>query len=257
MTVKDYMNIMECMAPESLACKWDHVGLMAGHPTHEVTGVLICMELSAHTVPEALDKGCNLVITHHPAIFHPLATLREDIRENTLLCEAVRNRIAVYSAHTNLDYAEDGVEESLVRILCTEEVLRTPDGQHFFGVLPRPLPLSDFIAHAATVLDTAPRTILPSGAGGVSDITVSQVGCACGAFDGEVSWMYETGCDILVTGEAKQSEIAALALENFPTLLCGHFATEYPGLVALAKRLPGRVFLSKFKSGDGILIMNQ
>lgn len=250
MTVKDYMDKMELLAPQALACAWDHVGLMAGDPSREVTGVLLCMELSAHSVPEALRNGCNMIITHHPAIFHPLSTLREDNRAAQLLCEAIRKHIAVFSAHTNLDYAEDGIEERLVKALCGGRALRTPDGRHCFGVLPRPMSFSDFSAHAAEVLDTKPRGIPPRQA----DCLISRVGCACGAYDGERDWLYENSCDVLVTGEAKQSEIAALALEDFPTLLCGHFATEYPGLAALRERLPGRVVLSEYKSGDGILV---
>lgn len=254
MTVKDYMDKMESLAPAALACEWDHIGLMTGDPGQNVTGVLLCMELSAHSIPEAVKKGCNLIITHHPAIFHPLSTLREDNRENSLLCEAVRNHIAIFSAHTNLDYAENGVNESLIKVLCCGNGVRTPDGQHFLGILPERMSLRDFISHAASVLDTIPRTIVPVNERTLEDYTISRVGCSCGAYDGSVSWLYENGCDVLVTGEAKQSEIAALTLEDFPTLLCGHFATEYPGLATLARRLPGSVFLSEYKSGDGILV---
>ncbi len=111
------MQVMEQMAPRRLAEKWDNVGLLLGNPNQEVKRLLVCLDVDAQSVDMALEKGVDMIISHHPLIFKALSNVRTDLAKGRLIAELLKNDIAVYAAHTNLDSATGGVNDVLAEKL--------------------------------------------------------------------------------------------------------------------------------------------
>lgn len=120
-TVQQITGYIERLAPESLALPGDPVGLQVGNPQAEVRKVLVALELDEDVLKEAVDGKAGLVVTHHPLLFEPLQTMDESVPQNALAAAAIRQDIAVYSAHTNLDAAPRGVNHVLAERLGLAE----------------------------------------------------------------------------------------------------------------------------------------
>lgn len=108
-TVQKIAGYIEELAPPALALSGDPVGLQVGDPDAEVQKVLVALELDEAVLKEALAKETDLLVTHHPLLFQPLRAVNESVPQNALVAAAIRHRLAVYSAHTNLDIAPRGV----------------------------------------------------------------------------------------------------------------------------------------------------
>jgi dinuclear metal center YbgI/SA1388 family protein len=114
MLVSDVTRHLEEFAPLQLQESYDNSGLLVGKLTREVTGVLISVDMTEEVLDEALEKNCNLVISHHPLIFGGIKKLTGQTAVERIVEEAVKNEIAIYALHTNLDNVNSGVN----RILC-------------------------------------------------------------------------------------------------------------------------------------------
>lgn len=111
--IKDIIEKMDELAPPHLAEGWDPIGLSFGRRDAEVKRVLVALDVDSQTIQEAKDKQVDLMVTHHPAIFKALKTLNgEDSRRRDYI-ELIQSDIAVFSAHTNLDAAENGLNDWL------------------------------------------------------------------------------------------------------------------------------------------------
>ncbi|SFQ41881.1 Nif3-like dinuclear metal center hexameric protein [Caldicoprobacter faecalis] len=121
-TVRQVVKVMEEIAPPYLAEEWDNVGLLVGGMQDSVQKVMVCLDVTEAIVHEAIQKGSDMIISHHPVIFERLKSLRSDTGRERLLHLLVRNNIAVYCAHTNLDKAAGGVDDVLAARLGLQDV---------------------------------------------------------------------------------------------------------------------------------------
>ncbi len=117
MTVQDVCHSMETWAPLSWQESYDNAGLLCGSRNQVVTGVLISLDCTEAVVQEAIEKGCNMIVAHHPIVFKGLKSLTgKDYVERTMIL-AIKNDIAIYASHTNLDHAPQGVSFHLAKKL--------------------------------------------------------------------------------------------------------------------------------------------
>ncbi len=107
--VNDILKILAGEAPISLQDSYDNAGLIVGHPEQTVRGVLVSIDVTEEVVKEAIDKGCDLIVSHHPLIFKGLKSLVPSGPVERTLLLAIMNNIAIASAHTNLDNVAEGV----------------------------------------------------------------------------------------------------------------------------------------------------
>ena len=114
------LDAMEQLAPHTLAASWDAIGLQIGSPEQAVDCILVALDVSEATVAEAIAEKANLIISHHPAIFKPLNAIRTDSVQGLRLQTLLKHDIALFSAHTNLDIADGGVNDILARRLKLE-----------------------------------------------------------------------------------------------------------------------------------------
>ncbi|MCB9236173.1 MAG: Nif3-like dinuclear metal center hexameric protein [Bacteroidia bacterium] len=117
MKVKDISAILEAWAPRPLAESYDNVGLLVGDPNMEVTGALVNLDMTEDVVDEAIVKGMNMVIAHHPIWFTGRKRLNGEDYVSRVIIKAVKNDIALYATHTNLDNVYTGVNAMMARKL--------------------------------------------------------------------------------------------------------------------------------------------
>ena len=121
-TIADVVRVIESFAPVEIQENWDNCGLCAGSPDAELTGVLVGFDCTRALIDEAVECGANMVVTHHPLIFHGLKKVDEDDPVGDALIRAIRARVAVYCAHTSADKAPGGVSWAIARRLGLENV---------------------------------------------------------------------------------------------------------------------------------------
>lgn len=228
-TVKDIYAAIDRLAPFETQLSFDNAGFLMGSGNTQVTKVLVALDVTAEVIKEAVDGGCELIVSHHPIIFRPIKSL--DGESAPYL--AARCGLAVISAHTNLDGAFGGVND------CLADVLGLTDCKHLesaelgtVGSLPSPMTDRELAAYVKEKLGCGAvqftecrgkisRLAVIGGSGG--DLAVS---------------IFEAGeADAVLTGEAKHHELLDAASCGKSLLVAGHFDTEVVVLKPLADYL--------------------
>lgn len=109
MKIKEIAEAIEQYAPLRLQEEWDNAGIQVGDPEAEVSGILLCTDATETVVGEAIERGYNLVIAHHPLIFRGLKKIMGRTPVERAVAMAIKHDITIYSAHTNMDSAWQGV----------------------------------------------------------------------------------------------------------------------------------------------------
>lgn len=117
MKIKDVITPLEAMAPPFLQEGYDNAGLITGDENAECTGILISLDATAAVVDEAKKKGCNLVVSHHPIVFSGLKKITGKNYVQKAVINAIKNDIALYAIHTNLDNVLNGVNGKIAELL--------------------------------------------------------------------------------------------------------------------------------------------
>ncbi|MCF0060750.1 Nif3-like dinuclear metal center hexameric protein [Dyadobacter chenwenxiniae] len=115
--IKEVINALEQLAPPSYQESYDNAGLIVGSGREEIAGVLLTLDVTEDVVQEAIDRNCNLIVAHHPIVFKGLKKLNgKNYVERTVL-KAIKNDIAIYATHTNLDHVTNGVNWQIASLL--------------------------------------------------------------------------------------------------------------------------------------------
>ena len=122
MYIKEIINFLETIAPTSLQEDYDNAGLLTGNADIICTGALISLDCTEAIVQEAIEKNCNLVIAHHPIIFKGLKKLNGKNYVERTIIKAIKNDIAIYAIHTNLDNVLEGVNGKIAAMLGLQNV---------------------------------------------------------------------------------------------------------------------------------------
>ncbi len=134
MTCKEIIKYIEEWAPKEIAWQKDNVGLQVGSVERKLNNILLSLELTDSVIDDAIEKDCNLIITHHPLLFHPLKKidLLKD-KDSKLIEKLIKNDITLYSAHTNLDFTSGGVSFQLAKVLNLTGIkfLANPESNQF------------------------------------------------------------------------------------------------------------------------------
>ena len=153
MKIRQVLSALEQFAPLPLQESWDNAGLQVGLTEAEVSGALLCLDVNEQIVDEAIQKGCNLIVSHHPLLFRGLKQLTGGDYVQRCVIKAVKNDIVVVSMHTNMDNARGGVNWKIaerlgltdVRFFAPKQVDGLEAGSGVVGELPRPMAAEDFI----------------------------------------------------------------------------------------------------------------
>ena len=113
MKIAEIRKLLEDFAPLKFQESYDNAGLLTGSNDWDVKGVLITLDVTEEVIDEALKKGDNLIISHHPVIFNGIKSLTGKTLTERILVKAIKNDIAIYAAHTNLDNVYNGVNKKI------------------------------------------------------------------------------------------------------------------------------------------------
>ena len=120
--IKEVLSALERFAPLPLQESWDNAGLQVGLTETEVSGALLCLDVNERIVDEAIRKGCNLIVSHHPLLFRGLKTISDLTDVQRTVMKAICNGICVISMHTNMDNAKGGVNFRIAQKLGLKNV---------------------------------------------------------------------------------------------------------------------------------------
>ena len=227
--IQDIIDILQEIAPVELAESWDNVGLLAGNPKEKAHALLVALDPTLPLLNQAVSQGANVIITHHPIIFHPLKALRTDQPIGHFLAEAVKKNIHVIACHTNLDSTVDGVSDILAQQLgltgIAPLVAGKPDsstcGLGRIGQYNTPTTPEECIEKLRKACN--PSWLLEAGPRPKQVQRIAVCGGSCSEF---AETAMEANADLFITAEVKHS-IARWAEEaGFWIIDGGHFATE-------------------------------
>lgn len=151
MKLRDIIGVLERRAPRSFQEEYDNSGIQTGSPDAEVGRILVSLDVNEAVVDEAVGRGCQLVVSHHPLLFRGLKQVCGTTYQERCVIKAVKADLAIYSAHTSLDNAPGGVNHKIAEIIGLENPvwLSPADGKDagsgLVGELPAPEKDSDFL----------------------------------------------------------------------------------------------------------------
>lgn len=122
MRIKDLTAYLEKLAPLSYQESYDNAGLIVGNPNEIITGVLVCLDSTEDVVEEAIQRGCNIIVAHHPIVFKGLKKFTGKNYVERTIIKAIKNDIAIYATHTNLDNVVNGVSFKIAQLLGLQQV---------------------------------------------------------------------------------------------------------------------------------------
>ena len=111
--IKDVTDFLESSAPRSYQESYDNSGLLTGNPSSEVKGMLTTLDCTEEVVDEAISLNANLIVAHHPILFKGIKKLTGSNYVERVIIKAIKNDIAIYAIHTNLDNVHTGVNKKL------------------------------------------------------------------------------------------------------------------------------------------------
>lgn len=233
--MKEVVGALEKFAPLPLQESYDNAGLQLGLTETEVSGALLCLDVTEKIVDEAIARDCNVIISHHPLIFHRLSHITGGNYVERAVAKAIKADIAIISMHTNLDNAQGGVSFMMaekmgmsdVSFLCPPRSYSSGDDgptvQYASGVigsLPQPLPAADFITMLKRVFN-----VECVQANQLLRRDISRVALCGGAGSFAIDDALRKGADAFVTGEMHYHEYFGHDGE-LQIAVIGHYQSE-------------------------------
>ena len=240
---KDILQFIETIAPTHLKMDWDNVGLLCGRGDQEVRRILVALDPFPHVCDEAVEIGADLLVTHHPLIFEPLKSVTDQTTIGQSIQKLIANNIAAINAHTNLDCAEGGVNDTLAERLGLTDI-SVIGSEHLLRVGSFQSTLPAFLEHVKAKLNCQGLRYVD---GGKPVCRIAVGGGSCGSALPEV---IAAGCDTFVTADVKYNQFWDAKAFGINLIDAGHFQTENPVCGVLAEKLQAafpetRVILAK------------
>ncbi len=223
MTVRELYDFLLERYPASLSEEWDHDGLMCcPDPDAEVTRVLTSLDVTDGAIARAAEVGANVILSHHPLIFEPVAAVSADDPVGRKLIALLRAGISVISLHTRADAAPGGVNALLATALDLYQVVPFGNGLGRCGTLDadEPVTVADFAKRVAGVLSS------PAVLFGDAGLSVRCVAVCGGSGKSLIAAAKEAGADTLVSGRLSYETVNEARSLGINLLEAGHFYTE-------------------------------
>ena len=234
-TTNEIYAEMQRYAPLELAESWDNPGLLVDCG-REVSRVLVTLDITPGVVEEAAAGGCELIVSHHPAIFNPLKKLTP----RDVSFQLVQKGISAICMHTNLDAAEGGVNEVLAGIFDMKNMETFAEGCGRVGAIEE-ITVPELARKAQQEL--AARCNQPKNGPAVqvkfadAGKPVKRLAVISGAGGSLFEEALAVGADCLLTGEANHHHACDAKRLGLSLIAAGHYATEFPVTAAVAEKL--------------------
>ncbi|MDE6266182.1 MAG: Nif3-like dinuclear metal center hexameric protein [Muribaculaceae bacterium] len=227
-TEGDIIRALEAVAPLDLQESYDNSGIQIADSSRPCTGVLLCVDLTEDILREAIQKGCNLIITHHPLMFRPVKSLQQRNRVEQTLVNAIRAGIDVYSCHTSIDNAPDvGVSHTMASMLGLRNVRTLVPvndagaGSGAVGDLSAPLTYREVVSKIKSTFGSPVARCHPAP----DNTTVSRIALCGGAGADFMTDAIAAGAQLYLTSDCKHNHFLDLTDRIFLVDI-GHFESE-------------------------------
>lgn len=202
MLLRAIINSIESVAPRSAQEEWDNSGMQVGDTGRDISAVLLTTDVTPEVVGEAVMRHCQLIVSHHPLLFHGLKQVCGQTPQARIVEMAIKHDIAIYSAHTNLDSVPGGINSCLAEKLGLTEIRPLAENRlGAIGKLPKPANYAAFIEQIRKTLGcTYIRFTRPA------NDTIQTV-ALCGGSGAEfIELAIEQGADAYLTADCKYHE---------------------------------------------------
>lgn len=235
-TVKDILTFMDVIAPMKNLHKGDNSGLLVGDENAPVTKILFSLDITCEAVREAAEIGAEVIISHHPVIFHPLYNLNE----KDPACLALKNNISCICFHSPLDMADGGINDIIFDMLDTHLKLKKlsyfepihPDGRGYGFICSAKNELMP--AELAKLLKEIFKcTVMRFTDGGKP---IKKLAFCSGGGGSDLPLAIENNADAYITGDVKHDTWITARNNGISLYDCGHFHTEDIVIPYLIKR---------------------
>ena len=222
------LSALERFAPLPLQESWDNAGLQVGLTETEVSGALLCLDVNERIVDEAVQKGCNLIVSHHPLLFRGLKTISDLTDVQRTVMKAIQKGICVVSMHTNMDNAKGGVNFKIAEKLGLQQVRffapKTVDGieagSGVIGEYADPLAADDFVKAVKQAFDVECALCNE-----LLRRPISRVAICGGAGDFLLDTAVAEGADAFITGEMHYHQYFGYE-QTIQICVIGHYQSE-------------------------------
>lgn len=229
--VKDIIKIMEDFAPANLKEDFDNVGLMVGNKEAVVKKILLALDCTLEVIEEAKRKNIDLIITHHPLIFKKPSSITTDSLLGKKIIELIKNDISLYSSHTNLDSAERGLNETIVKILGFEkgELLEInknsrndkSEGLGRLVTLEEDIRIEELISHIKEKLNIEAVKVV------IGKEKIRKIAIINGSGSSFFNIAHNKGADCIITGDTTYHYASDYKEMGISIIDIGHFSSEW------------------------------
>lgn len=228
MKIKEVLCALEQFAPLPLQESWDNAGLQVGLTEAEVSGALLCLDVTEQIIEEAADKGCNLVVSHHPLLFRGLKTISDQTDVQRTVMKAIRKEICVVSMHTNMDNAYGGVNFKMaeklklkeIKFMSSKIVGLTESGSGIIATMESPMAADDFILRIKNTFG-----VECAMCNELLRRPISRVALCGGAGDFLLDEAVANGADAFITGEMHYHQFFGYE-QRIQICIIGHYQSE-------------------------------
>ncbi len=228
MKIKQVLSALEQFAPLPLQESWDNAGLQIGLTEAEVSGALLCLDVNESIVDEAIRKGCNLIVSHHPLLFRGLKQISGENDVQRCVMKAIKHDVVVISMHTNMDNAQNGVNWKIAekigledcQFFAQKQVEGIEAGSGVVGRLPQPMAANDFILFVKRQFGVA-----CAQCNELLQRPISKVAICGGAGDFLLDDAVAQGADAFITGEMHYHQYFGYE-QRIQICVIGHYQSE-------------------------------
>lgn len=224
---RDIMWFMEDLAPAGYAEEWDNPGLNIGDPDADVKKIIVALDATEDVIDEAIEKGADMIVTHHPLLFHAVKKINYDRPDGRKIIKLIKNNINMFAAHTNLDAAKGGTNDVLAEMIGLKNLTVLSEGcedgigigkiGYFEGDMT--LGMLSVKIKEALGLD-AVRVI-----GNLSS-KVEKAALCTGAGGEFMDDAVREGCDVFITSDIRYHEAMDAVDKKIALIDATHYATE-------------------------------
>ena len=224
MKIKQVLSALERFAPLPLQESWDNAGLQLGLTEAEVSGALLCLDVNEAIIDEAISKGCNLIVSHHPLLFRGLKQISGADYVQRCVIKAIKHDIVIVSMHTNMDNAQNGVNwkiaERLGATVLNGSAVENEKTPLVLAELPHPMDALAFVE-----LVKKQFGVQCAQCNALLERPVKKVAICGGAGDFLLPDAISQGADAFITGEMHYHQYFGYE-QQIQICVIGHYQSE-------------------------------
>jgi len=245
--IKSIVSLMNELASEQAAMDFDNCGLLVGKGSSIVKRVLLALDVTTEVINEAVNKDCQMIITHHPLIFKAEKKITDETYQGDLLLKLIGSGISLYSLHTPLDATVGGCND----VLCSVFNVANPIGIDYIASVDGVQYYCGRVGDVDTTVDALVNIAMDRlGSRDIRIINgnrdVKKLAICSGAGGSCIEHALRAGADCFITGELSYHDALRIKEAGMSAILCGHYQTEIPVINAVAEYLQDRINVLKY-----------